>query len=480
LKLLIVESNGLFREAFARAFNNADGVEVIGEIDLLDHASLPAVVEELQPDVVLIGVGVADAETLAAVNRITASGLHPGVVIHGRSLTLPAAVQVAEILRSVDRGFAYLDSDRIQSLDGLVAIARVVAEGKVVIDPQTTKRLLGLINTQAEVMGHLADEDRRLLRLMARGETDEAIADEMGLDLAAVAANVVDIAARLGVDAGSRDARVTTILRYLIATGELPMDYDTGALVQPPTVSRSGPAKPSGDAEDFSLPLDLDEQPDEPRPTFAMPEALDDFDASAPTADPADIVIDIFPGARDERRGAGNAQPNERRAAEPSADSSADAESDIGMRFGQEGVDAFAEFASQGKPEDVEVARRVLEWAAARNLRVRWGSRSSGGSYAVVLELGNLSFWLLTVWAIGMLAQPPFADIERRRDLANRLSLIQGVRIDESGLAGRPPIPLASLREQNDWGLFTNAMDGALDEIRVFFQPTDERQDAAN
>jgi DNA-binding NarL/FixJ family response regulator len=121
LKLLIVESNGLFREAFVRRFRSAEDVELVGDIASIDPAALPAEVEVLEPDIVLMGVGVADADTLAAVSRVMAGRRHPGVVLHGRSLTLPAALRIADILRSIDRGFAYLDSDRIQSVDGLVA-----------------------------------------------------------------------------------------------------------------------------------------------------------------------------------------------------------------------------------------------------------------------------------------------------------------------------------------------------------------------
>lgn len=475
-----MESNGLFREAFVRRFQTAEEIEVVGQIDHLDPAALPAEVEVLEPDIVLVGVGVADSDTLAAVNRVLAGRRHPGVVLHGRSLTLPAAVKVAEILRAIDRGFAYLDTDRIDSVDGLVAITRVVAEGKVVIDPQTTRRLLGLIHTHMQALGLLTEDERQMLGMMARGETDDAIAEALGTEPGLVSAMVVDVASKFGVEGASRDARVTTILRYLVATGELPMDYDTGAAIQEPPRSRiprsvqAAPKPPADQAPPARAAADeSDDEPQVTREPFSRPQALE---PSEPEPDQSDEpIVDIFPPVRTE-------PPPP---AEPERPSSSRA-TEASFRYGQEGVDEFAQFSHQGKPEDVEVALRVLEWAAGRGLRVRWGSRSSGGSFALVLDVGNLSFWLLTVWAIGtvevqfamMLAQPPFSDLERRRDLANRLNLIQGVRIDESALSGRPRVPLTSLRDQEDWELFTSAMDWALDEIRAFFQPAHQHRDA--
>lgn len=509
MKLLIVESNGLFRETFVRAFRAAEGVEVVGEIDHLDLAMLPGEVRELAPDIVMIGVGVADADTLAAVNEITTGEGHVGVVLHGRSLTLPAALEVTDILRSNDRGFAYLDSDRIESVDGLIAVIRVVAEGKVVIDPEITKRLLGLIDKQAQTLREFDHSELHMLRAMARGETDDTIAADLDLHPSMVSMIVADIATRLGVDARSRDARVTTILRYLIATGELPMDYDTGTHADP-IAARSalhGPAVEHDEPEQAPTPdLGLDDLLLSPEPwvndaatddehgSFAMPQApqgSEEFseprDSSAPR-DPADIIIDIVPGVPPEQREARSDEAGQRNVAEPAAERVEAQSSDRSVRNGQEGVAEFTEFARLAEAEDVQVAMAILEWAAGHGLRVRWGSRSSDVSYAVVLEMGSLSFWLLTVWASGsievqfamMLAQPPYSDVERRRGLANHLNLIHGVHVEEADLSGRPRVPLASLRNQEGWDLFRAAMDGVLTEIRTFFQPAHEKPEATS
>ncbi len=519
MKLLIVESNGLFRETFVRAFRAAEGVEVVGEIDHLDLAMLPGEIRALAPDIVMIGVGVADTDTLSAVNEITTGDGNVGVVLHGRSLTLPAALEVTDILRSNDRGFAYLDSDRIESVDGLIAVIRVVAEGKVVIDPEVTKRLLGLIDKQAQTLRQFDRSELHLLRAMARGETDETIAADLDLDRSMVSMIVADIATRLGVDAESRDARVTTILRYLIATGELPMDYDTGTHADP-IAARSALHTPAAEPDDAKATVDLelddllqsagpwvnDAATDDEHGPFAMPEASQmpqasqgsegtertgEFsearDSSAPR-DPAEIIIDILPGVLPEQREARSDEAGQRDVAEPAAERVEAESSYRGGPGGQEGIAEFTEFARLAEPEDVQVAMAILEWAASHGLRVRWGSRSSDVSYAVVLEMGSLSFWLLTVWASGsievqfamMLAQQPYSDVERRRGLANHLNLIRGVRVEEADLSGRPRVPLASLRNQDGWDLFRAAMDGVLTEIRTFFQPAHERPESTN
>jgi DNA-binding NarL/FixJ family response regulator len=508
LKLLIVESNGLFRETFVRAFRAADGVDVVGEIDHVDLGSLAAEVRELEPDVVVIGVGVADADILSAVNEITMGEGNVGVVLHGRSLTLPAALEVTEILRSSDRGFAYLDSDRIESVDGLISVIRVVDEGKVVIDPQTTRHLLGLIDKQAQTLKEFDHSELHMLRAMARGETDDAIAADLGMDLWMVSAAVVDLAGRLGVDAVSRDARVTTILRYLVATGELPMDYDTGTHADPVAASSALRVPTAEDDEPEPLPLadiELDElirsagpwvndaAIDDDLGAFAMPgapevpersetpearETRDSSDHWSVQVEPTEIIIDVVPEVVAEQD----------EAADPVVERVSAGRKDAGFGGGQEGVQEFTEFARLAGSEDAEVALAILEWASGHGLRVRWSVRSSDVSYAIVLEVGSLPFWLLTVWASGnidvqfamMLAQPPLSDIERRRDFANRLNLIRGVRVEEADLRGRPRIALASIREEESWSMFTAAMDGLLTEIRTFLQPARQRPEATS
>ena len=262
-----------------------------------------------------------------------------------------------------------------------------MAEGKVVIGPEVTKRLLGLIDKQAQTLRQFDRSELHLLRAMARGETDETIAADLDLDRSMVSMIVADIATRLGVDAESRDARVTTILRYLIATGELPMDYDTGthadpiavrsALHVPPMEHQEPEQAPTAELglDDLLLPADPwvnDVVTDDERGAFAMPEAVDERDDSSLPLEPTDIIIDIGYGVPPEQREARPEEPGQRDVAEPAAERVEAQSSNRGARNGPEGVAEFTEFARLAEAEDVQVAMAILEWAASHGLRVRW------------------------------------------------------------------------------------------------------------
>ena len=455
MKLLIVESNALYRDAFERHLSRSDRFDVIEQLYGLDPVSFPREVVSRQPDLVLIGVGVADTQTLDTVNDVLNSDIHPGVVLHGRSLTLPAALRITEMLRSVISGFAYLDTDRIEQAEDLVSICTVVADGRVVIDPPTMQRILGMVHSYAKAMEGITEPQRLLLDRMARGDSDDAIASRLGIQPSQVADWITAIAGKFGVDPASRDARVATTLRYLVAIGELPIDYDTGV----------EPAQPQRDARGAPTPV----PPATPQapPSRQEPPSVEEV-ARGPVEDRADdeaIAPEVVLPSHDVSQEAG--------------DPGSPLTEEAGFRYGEEGVSQFGRFTELGQREDIEVAGHVLAWAATRGLRVRWGSGHNEGSFAVVLDVGEESHWLVTLWAIGtvdiqfamLMAHPPFSDEALRKELAKRLEQLPDVKIGEEGLTGRPSMLLAALQQPEDLRTFTSALEWVVDEIRQSGKP---------
>lgn len=459
MKLLIVESNALYRDAFERHLSRSERFDEIEQLMQLDPVAFAREVERRQPDLVLIGVGIADTQTLNTVRDILNSDRHPGVVLHGRSLTLPAAIQVTDMLRSITSGFAYLDTERLERAEDLVSICAVVADGRVVIDPPTSQRILGLVQSYAQTMAGITQAERMLLDRMARGDSDDSIADYLGIQTSQVADWITTIASKFGVDPGSRDARVATTLRYLVATGDLPIDYDTGIADEqvapeprrataPPPQQAAQAAPPHDDAPRF----EERRYEDEPMPT------LEDDDAIIP-----EVVVPSH-----------DVTPDTNRDDQPASD-------EVGFRYGDEAVSEFSRFSELGRAEDVAVAGHVLAWAATRGLRVRWGEGHNDGSFAIVLDVGGQSYWLFTVWAIGtidiqfamLMAHPPFSDAALRTELARRLERIPDVTIGEEGLTGRPSMLLASLEQPDDIRTFTDALEWAVDAIRGPSRPSD-------
>lgn len=134
----------------------------------------------------------------------------------------------------------------------------------------------------------------------------------------------------------------------------------------------------------------------------------------------------------------------------------------------------FAELERRNGPEEVRVARRLLEWGRQRMSRIWWGKGQKDGSMIPVLDVDGTPHWLVAVWTYAraemqfqhMAAKPPFDDLALRRDLLARLNRIPGVSLPEAKIDARPSIPLAALADEEHLSEFLSALDWCVEQIR--------------
>jgi hypothetical protein len=81
--------------------------------------------------------------------------------------------------------------------------------------------------------------------------------------------------------------------------------------------------------------------------------------------------------------------------------------------------------------------------------------------------------FLFSVWTCGAvelqfqhMRRPPFSAVERRRDLADRLTRIEGVSIPDAALDKRPSLGLRHLAKDGSLNTFLEAFDWVLSEIK--------------
>ncbi len=136
---------------------------------------------------------------------------------------------------------------------------------------------------------------------------------------------------------------------------------------------------------------------------------------------------------------------------------------------------SFFEVLRQSRPAvEVEVARRILEWARTRNLRVWWGKGLQIGSFVPVLDLPGVSHQLFSLYTNNAaeiqfqyyLTKAPFSDENKRRDLLRRLNAIPGVKIPEDAIARRPSIPLTTLARSQATEEFLGVFDWFIQEVQ--------------
>jgi DNA-binding NarL/FixJ family response regulator len=214
-RTVVAEDSVLVREGVVRLLALQPDIEVVATCGDLD--SLLAAVQRERPDVVVTDIrmppGGAD-EGLVAAERLRDTDPQVGVVV----LSQYAEPQYA--LRLFSRGSgrrAYLLKERVEDVDQLRAAIRTVAEGGSVVDPEIVDALvLGRSPTEPSPLDELTPRERDVLREMAEGKNNAAIAASLVLTEHSVEKVIGSIFSKLGLTwEHSAHKRVKAVLFYL-------------------------------------------------------------------------------------------------------------------------------------------------------------------------------------------------------------------------------------------------------------------------
>ena len=207
LRVLVADDQELVRAGFC-VILEASGYAVAGEA--ADGAQAVALAASEQPDVVLMDVRMPVMDGLEATRQITAMPRAPKVVI---LTTFDLDDYVYEALRAGASGFLLKDAPRAD----LIAAVRVAAAGDALLAPSVTRRLIEAFArrpaTAAPAPSRLASltpRERDILRLVARGNSNTEIAQELVVSEATVKTHIGHLLAKLGL----RDRVQAVILAY--------------------------------------------------------------------------------------------------------------------------------------------------------------------------------------------------------------------------------------------------------------------------
>jgi DNA-binding NarL/FixJ family response regulator len=212
VRLILADDAVLFREALATALRGA-GHEILAEQG--DTNGLVELVARTTPDLVLLDVRMPPTRTtegLDAAAAIREAAPTVGVLILSQDVQTQ---HVVRLLREAPEGIGYLLKDRVARLaDFLDAVERVGAGG-FVVDPEVVSTLFGRQRPPGP-LDELTAREREVLREMAEGWSNQAIAERLGLSERTVEANIRVILSKLGLepDAGQH-RRVLAVLTFL-------------------------------------------------------------------------------------------------------------------------------------------------------------------------------------------------------------------------------------------------------------------------
>ncbi|UQU62974.1 response regulator transcription factor [Couchioplanes caeruleus] len=217
IRVLIADDQAMVRQGFGALLAAQPDLVVVG--DAADGAAAVAQSRRLDPDVVLMDVRMPVMDGLEATRRLAESPGGPRVLI---LTTFDLDDYVYEALRAGASGFLLKDAPAAD----LVQAVRVVAAGDGLLAPSVTRRLISEFAARPRAqrprptaLNALTPRETEVLRLIARGRSNQEIAADLVVAEQTVKTHVGRILAKLGL----RDRAQAVVFAYesgLVAAGE--------------------------------------------------------------------------------------------------------------------------------------------------------------------------------------------------------------------------------------------------------------------
>ncbi|SDD72815.1 two-component system, NarL family, response regulator YdfI [Paenibacillus sp. UNCCL117] len=203
-KVLVVDDHLVVREGLKLILETDDDYEVIGEAG--DGQAALELIEELQPDIVLMDINMPRMSGLEAIRVLKERACEIPVVI---LTTYNEDELMIQGLSLGAKGFLLKDSSR----DNLMNTIQAAVRGETLLQPEISARIFALKKTTSAPTRQekpvLSEKELIVLQAVARGYRSKEIAFDMGLSERTVKAHLTSIYNKLGVDSRSEAVAVS-------------------------------------------------------------------------------------------------------------------------------------------------------------------------------------------------------------------------------------------------------------------------------
>lgn len=196
ISVCLIDDQTLVRHGIKSLLGLADSIEVIGEAS--DGQAGLELITAKKPDVVLLDLRMPVLDGIGVLKALQNATYQPPTLI---LTTFDDDVHVLEGLKAGAKGYLLKDV----SLEQLVSAIHTLHQGKTLIQPAITERLIqGLQGLGASVESDYAPEplterETEILRLMAGGYSNKEIASAIDLSEGTVKNHVSSVLAKMGV-----------------------------------------------------------------------------------------------------------------------------------------------------------------------------------------------------------------------------------------------------------------------------------------
>ena len=206
IRVALVDDQSLLRKAFALMLSVEDDIELVGEAG--DGREAIGLAQETRPDIILMDIQMPGLDGLQATRAIVGAGYAQVIVL----TTFDRDDYLFEALKAGAAGFLLKNCEPERLLEAI----RTVAEGGALLAPEVTRRVIAeAVNGHKKTPDHpaltyLTAREAEVLSAIARGLSNQEIAETLVVSEATVKTHVSSCLAKLGV----RDRVQAVIFAY--------------------------------------------------------------------------------------------------------------------------------------------------------------------------------------------------------------------------------------------------------------------------
>jgi DNA-binding NarL/FixJ family response regulator len=200
-RVLIADDDAMVRAGFRAIFDSQPELTVVGEA--ADGVEAIALSRALQPQVVVMDVRMPRLDGIGAVTRLLQLNPSPRILV---VTTFEHDSYVLDSLQAGAHGFLL----KRAGADQLIHAVRTVAVTDGLLFPAQLRELVSLTGQTGPALPALTAREQEVLRLLARGLSNSAIAAELFLGVETVKTHVAALLAKLQV----RDRTQAVIAAY--------------------------------------------------------------------------------------------------------------------------------------------------------------------------------------------------------------------------------------------------------------------------
>jgi two-component system response regulator NreC len=191
IRILVVDDHPLFRDGLRALLDTQEGINVAGVAE--DGRSACAAARTVQPDVIILDVGLPGASGITALEELKAAAPKAKVLM----LTMHSAHEfVLQAFAAGASGYALKDQPPLEIVEAI----RAVTAGGRYLAPRLPRALLDVRSgpLRGSVLDSLSPREREIFDLVARGFSSQGIASQLFISVKTVETHRAHINRKLG------------------------------------------------------------------------------------------------------------------------------------------------------------------------------------------------------------------------------------------------------------------------------------------